>query len=103
MPTAASGLKDIPIAREIPSVSPLELMMMPPVRKIEFVIDEVPGTAPISKAPYGMALVKLRELMEQLLELMDRELLDPESRLGEYLPCCRGDCEDPNSHDRITI
>ncbi len=43
------------------------------------------GTAPISKAPYWMAPVKLRELRAQLLELMVKGLLDPESHLGEHL------------------
>ncbi len=53
MPTAAPGLKDIPIACEIPGVSPLEPMIMPLDRKIEIASDVVLGTAPISIAPYG--------------------------------------------------
>ncbi len=71
--TAAPGLKDIPIVREIPSVSPPELMMMPSVREIEIEIDVVLGTAPTSKAPHWVSLVKLRELIEQLQDLTDRE------------------------------
>ncbi len=72
--TAAPGLKDIPIARDIPGVSPFELMMMmmPPVREIEFAIDVVLGTAPISIAPHWIPPVKLRELRAQSLDLMDR-------------------------------
>ncbi len=53
VPMAAPGLEDIPIVREFPDVFPPELLMMPLDREIEFVIDVVPGTAPISKAPSG--------------------------------------------------
>nr|CAD1842569.1 unnamed protein product [Ananas comosus var. bracteatus] len=47
---------------------------MPPEREIEFVIDVVPGIAPISTAPYRMAPAELRELKTQLQDLMDRGL-----------------------------
>ena len=40
-------------------------------------IDLVLGTAPISKAPFRMAPVELRELMVQLQELLDREYIQP--------------------------
>ncbi len=73
MPTAAPGLKDIPIAREIPVVSSPELiMMMPPVGEIEIAIDVVLGTAPTSTAPHWISTVKLRELLVQLQVLVDR-------------------------------
>ena len=39
---------------------------MPPDRDIEFIIDLIPGTAPIAKRPYRMAPVELAELKEQL-------------------------------------
>jgi hypothetical protein len=39
---------------------------MPPDREVEFVIDLLPGTAPISKRPYGNALEELKELKKQL-------------------------------------
>ncbi len=50
---------------------------MPPDGEVEFVIDVVPGTAPISKAPYRMALTELRELKSQLQDLMDRGFVIP--------------------------
>nr|CAD1821588.1 unnamed protein product [Ananas comosus var. bracteatus] len=43
-------LEDIPMVREFSNVFPAELPGMPSDQKIEFVIDLVPGTAPISKA-----------------------------------------------------
>ncbi|XP_073049533.1 uncharacterized protein [Primulina eburnea] len=41
---------------------------LPPDREVEFVIDVVPGTAPISKAPYRMAPTEMKELKNQLQE-----------------------------------
>jgi hypothetical protein len=43
-----------------------ELPGMTPDREIEFVIELVPGTAPIFKRPYRMANNQLAELKEQL-------------------------------------
>ena len=39
-----------------------DLPRLPPVREIEFSIEIMPGTAPISKAPYRMASIELAEL-----------------------------------------
>ena len=50
---------------------------MPPDREIEFSIDLLPGTAPISKAPYRMAPTELKELKEQLVELLDKGFILP--------------------------
>nr|GFB25940.1 hypothetical protein [Tanacetum cinerariifolium] len=36
------------------------------VREVEFNIELIPGAEPISKAPYRMALIELKELKEQL-------------------------------------
>lgn len=40
------------VVREFPKVFPDDLPSLHPNREIEFVIDIVPITAPISKAPY---------------------------------------------------
>ncbi len=58
--TRTLHLEDIPIVHEFPDVFPLELTTMLPDREIEFVIDVVPGTALVSKAPYRMAPAELR-------------------------------------------
>ena len=58
---------------------PEELPGMPPDRDIEFVIDLVPGTAPIYKRPYRMAANQLAELKEQLQELLDKDYIRPSS------------------------
>ncbi|XP_058111211.1 probable LRR receptor-like serine/threonine-protein kinase At3g47570 [Magnolia sinica] len=41
-----------------------EILGLPPRRQVEFQINLVPGTAPISNAPYRMAPLDLRELQE---------------------------------------
>jgi hypothetical protein len=47
-------------------VFPDDLLRMPPERAIEFKIELQPGTAPISKAPYKMSPMELKELKIQL-------------------------------------
>ena len=44
---------------------------------MEFTIDLVPGTGPMSKAPYRMAPVELKELKVQLQELLDKGFIRP--------------------------
>ncbi|XP_073057358.1 uncharacterized protein [Primulina eburnea] len=66
------NLEDILIAREFPDVFPEELSGTVPDRKVEFEIKLIPGAAPISKAPYRMAPAELKELKEQLQELLDK-------------------------------
>ena len=65
----AKSLEEVPVVNEYPDVFPEELPGMPPDRDIEFVIDLVPGTAPIAKRPYRMAASELAELKKQLEEL----------------------------------
>ena len=60
-----------------PDVFPEELPGLPPDREIEFCIDVVPGTVPISLPPYRMALAELKELKEQLQDLLDKGLVRP--------------------------
>src|ERR1041384_7534434 len=61
-----SDLEDIPVVRDFPDVFPEELPGMPPERAVEFIVDLIPGTAPISKRPYKMAPHELAELKAQL-------------------------------------
>jgi len=69
-------LKDILVVQNFPEVFQ-EVSGLPPEREIEFAIDLVPGTAPISKAPYKMAPAELTELKTQLQELLDKGLIQP--------------------------
>nr|GFD09733.1 putative reverse transcriptase domain-containing protein [Tanacetum cinerariifolium] len=59
-------IHDQPIVSEFPDVFPDELPGIPPVREVEFIIELISGAKPISKAPYHMAPVELKELKDQL-------------------------------------
>jgi hypothetical protein len=50
---------------EFPDVFPEELPGMPPERKVEFAIELIPGTAPISKRAYRVSGPELNELLEK--------------------------------------
>ena len=65
----AKSLEEVPVLNEYPDVFPEELPGMPPDMDIEFVIDLVPGTSPITKRPYRMVASELAELKKQLEEL----------------------------------
>ncbi|GKC22045.1 putative reverse transcriptase domain-containing protein, partial [Tanacetum coccineum] len=65
-------LESHPVVRNFPDVFPDELPGLPPEREVEFTIELIPGAQPISKAPYKMAPVELKELKDQLQELLER-------------------------------
>ncbi|WVZ64947.1 hypothetical protein U9M48_014389 [Paspalum notatum var. saurae] len=52
---------------------------LPPDRDVEFRIDLIPGTAPVSKRPYRMAPDELKELKIQLQEQLDKGFIRPSS------------------------
>ncbi|TYK01102.1 reverse transcriptase [Cucumis melo var. makuwa] len=54
-----------------------DLSGLPPDREIEFTIELLPGTAPISQAPYRMAPSELKELKMQLQEHVDKGYIRP--------------------------
>jgi hypothetical protein len=62
---------NIRVVRDFPDVFPEELPGMPPDREVEFVIDLLHATAPISKRPYRMSVEELKELKKQLTELQE--------------------------------
>jgi hypothetical protein len=62
-------LEEILVVHEYPDVFPDELPGMPPDRDIEFLIEFLLGTRPISKRPYRMPVNELVELKKQLAEL----------------------------------
>jgi hypothetical protein len=55
-------LEEILVVQEYPDVFPEELPGMPPDCDIEFLIELLPGTPPISKRPYRMPINELVEL-----------------------------------------
>ena len=61
--------KEDPVVDEFPDVFPDDLPGMPPDRDIEFIIELLPGTAPIAKRPYRIGVNELEELKKQIKEL----------------------------------
>ena len=60
-------------------ILPDKLAGFPPWRKVEFTIELLPGTQPISKAPYRMAPNELKEFKAQLEELIKKDFIRPSS------------------------
>jgi hypothetical protein len=101
---------NIRVVRDFPDVFPEELLGMPPDTEVEFVIDLLPGTAPISKRPYRMSVEELKELKKQLTELQEVGYIRPNSS-----PCgapvliiqkkegSQGMCVDYRSRNDVTV
>ncbi|XP_020208439.1 uncharacterized protein LOC109793388 [Cajanus cajan] len=70
-------LKNIVVVQNFPEVFPNDIPGLPPDREIEFLIDLMPGTGPISMAPYRMSPFELSELKKQLEEFLEKQLIRP--------------------------
>jgi hypothetical protein len=75
----ANLIEDIRVVCEYPDFFPDDFPGMPPERDIEFIIDLLPGTAPIAKRPYRMSVGELEKLKKQLKELLDKQFIRPNS------------------------
>jgi hypothetical protein len=73
------ALEDIRAVSEFPDVFPEDLPGMPPDRDIEFSIELIPGTAPISKRPFRMDVKDLAKLKKQIEELLSKGFIRPSS------------------------
>jgi hypothetical protein len=67
----------INVVSEFLYVFPEELPGMPPERKVEFDIELIPGTAPISKRAYRVSGPELVELRKQIDELLEKGYIRP--------------------------
>jgi hypothetical protein len=74
-----TSLSEIGIVREYPDVFPEDLPGVPPDRDIEFMIELLPGTPPISKRPYRKPINELVELKKQIAELQSKGFIHPSS------------------------
>ncbi|GKA54828.1 putative reverse transcriptase domain-containing protein [Tanacetum coccineum] len=72
-------LEDVPVIHDFPEVFPDDLLGLPLPRQVEFKIDLVPGAAPVSRAPYRLASSEMKELSEQLKELLEKGFIRPSS------------------------
>ncbi|GJT60457.1 putative reverse transcriptase domain-containing protein [Tanacetum coccineum] len=72
-------LQDVPMIRNFPEVFPDNLPGLPPPRQVEFRIELVPRAAPVAHAPYRLAPSELKELSDQLKELLEKGFIRPSS------------------------
>ncbi|GKC40039.1 putative reverse transcriptase domain-containing protein, partial [Tanacetum coccineum] len=63
-------LEDVLVIRDYPEVFPDDLPGLLPPRQVEFKIELVPGAAPIACTPYRLAPSEMKELADQLQELI---------------------------------
>ncbi|XP_049395431.1 uncharacterized protein LOC125859676 [Solanum stenotomum] len=74
-PDAVTGA--IPIVKEFPEVFSDDIPGVPHEREIDFSINIIPDTRPIFIPPYRMAPAELKELKEQLKDLLDTGFIRP--------------------------
>ncbi|GKE26531.1 putative reverse transcriptase domain-containing protein [Tanacetum coccineum] len=72
-------LEDVLIVQYFLEVFLEDLLGIPPTRQVEFQIDLIPGAAPVARAPFRLALSKMKEFLDQLKELSDKGFIRPSS------------------------
>jgi hypothetical protein len=70
-------LEIIKVVSKFPDMFPEDLPGMPPEQKVEFAIELLPGTAPISKRAYRVSGPELVELKKQIDELPEKGYIRP--------------------------
>jgi hypothetical protein len=78
------SITDIPKVCEFPDVFPNDFPGLPLDHDVEFKIELLPSTAPISRRPYRMPPNELAELKVQLNELLKKGLIRPSSSPWGY-------------------
>ncbi|KAJ9563236.1 hypothetical protein OSB04_008396 [Centaurea solstitialis] len=71
----AKTATDVPVVQDYADVFPDELSGVPHSSRI----DLVPGATPVAKAPYRLAPSEMKELFDQLQELLGKEFIRPSS------------------------
>jgi hypothetical protein len=71
-----SNLEDHKVIKEFKDIFQ-EVLGLPPRRDIDFSINLMPRTTPVSKAPYRMSMPELKELQLQLEELLKKGYIRP--------------------------
>ena len=71
------GVCNLPVVQEFLVVLSDDITDLPPKKEVEFAIDFVPRTSPISMTPYRMSASKLGELKKQLEELLEMQFIRP--------------------------
>ncbi|XP_073291010.1 uncharacterized protein [Primulina huaijiensis] len=74
---ASQRLEDVDVVRYFPSVLLDDVSGIPPDREVDFSIELMPGIVPISKAPYQQAPAEIKELKDQIHDLLDNGFICP--------------------------
>jgi hypothetical protein len=74
-----TALEEILLVQEYSDIFLEQLPGMSPNRDIEFLVELLPRTPPISKRPYRMPINELVELKKQLAELQAKGFMPPRS------------------------
>jgi hypothetical protein len=82
-----TSLNEIRVVQEYPDIFPKDLPGMPPDHDIEFIIELLPETPPISKRPYRMLVNELVELKKQIANYNQKNSFILVHPLGEHR-CC---------------
>ena len=70
-------LQSVPIVNNFPELFPEDLHRIPPKMEINFGINLLPHTPPISISPYRTAQLELKELKEKLKDLLYKGFIRP--------------------------
>jgi hypothetical protein len=81
------SLETIKVVSEFPDVFLKDLPGMPPERKVEFAIELLPVTAPISKRAYRVSGLELVELKKQIDELSEKGYIRPSTSPWAAMSC----------------
>ncbi|XP_073317230.1 uncharacterized protein [Primulina huaijiensis] len=71
------SVEDVEIVKEFPNVFSDDVSGIPPEREVEFVIKLMSCTVPISEAPYCLSRTEMKELKDQIQELLDKGFIRP--------------------------
>nr|KYP37927.1 Transposon Ty3-I Gag-Pol polyprotein [Cajanus cajan] len=70
-------VNELPVMCDFSDVFYDDMSSLPPTREVDFSIDLVPGTRPISIAPYRMSPVELVELKKHIEDLLEKGFVRP--------------------------
>ncbi|XP_073270145.1 uncharacterized protein [Primulina huaijiensis] len=71
------SIENVKVVKDFSDVFLDDVSGIPPEREVEFIIELKPATMPISKAPCILAPVELKELKDQIQELLDKGFIRP--------------------------
>ncbi|XP_073153192.1 uncharacterized protein [Henckelia pumila] len=74
---SSRSITDVEIVRDFLDVFPDDVVGIPPVREVEFNIKLLLGTVPISMAPYSLSPTEMKELRDQIQELLEKGFILP--------------------------